>query len=337
MIIDAHHHLWDPSDRPYPWMDDSVAPLRRRFDTLDLRALTRAAGIDRTIVVQAAHDPGETEWLLTQPSPVVGVVGWVDLTAPDVADRLAALVDGARPGGARPGGAGPGGAGSDSAGPRGADPGPRLVGIRHQAHDEPDPGWLARPEVVRGVRAVAAAGLAFDLLVRAREHAAALALVDAVPEGRFVLDHAGKPAIADEPRTTRPRAGEPRAAELRAAAAHPDRGPGDPGPADAWRSRMRDLAARPNVVVKASGLLTEAGPDWRERPVHRYLRETVEHFGPDRTMWGSDWPVSTLVADHATVLATTQAALADLSPTERDTVFAGTATRTYLVEHPSQT
>ncbi|QKS14639.1 amidohydrolase, partial [Curtobacterium sp. csp3] len=111
----------------------------------------------------------------------------------------------------------------------------------------------------------------------------------------------------------------------------------DPGPADAWRSRMRDLAARPNVVVKASGLLTEAGPDWRERPVHRYIRETVEHFGPDRTMWGSDWPVSTLVADHAAVLATTQAALDDLSPTERDTVFAGTATRTYLVEHPSQT
>ncbi|GAA3331404.1 amidohydrolase family protein [Curtobacterium citreum] len=322
MIIDAHHHLWDPSDRPYPWMDDSVAPLRRRFDTDDLRALTRAAGIDRTIVVQAAHDPGETEWLLTQPAPVAGVVGWVDLTAPDVADRLATLTEGT---------------GSDSAGPRGADPGPRLVGIRHQAHDEPDPGWLAHPEVVRGVRAVAAAGLAFDLLVRSREHAAALALVDAVPEGRFVLDHAGKPAIADEPRTTRPRAGEPCAAELRAAAAHPDRGPGDPGPADAWRSRMRDLAARPNVVVKASGLLTEAGPDWRERPVHRYIRETVEHFGPDRTMWGSDWPVSTLVADHATVLATTQAALADLSPTERDTVFAGTATRTYLVEHPSQT
>ncbi|WP_217488582.1 amidohydrolase [Curtobacterium sp. Csp1] len=329
MIIDAHHHLWDPSDRPYPWMDDSVAPLRRRFDTDDLSALTRAAGIDRTIVVQAAHDPGETEWLLTQPSPVVGVVGWVDLTAPDVADRLAALVDGARPGGVGPGGAGPGA--------RGADSGPRLVGIRHQAHDEPDPGWLARPEVVRGVRAVAAAGLAFDLLVRAREQAAALALVDAVPEGRFVLDHAGKPAIADEPRTTRPRAGEPCAAELRAASAHPDRGPGDPGPADAWRSRMRDLAARPNVVVKASGLLTEAGPDWRERPVHRYIRETVEHFGPDRTMWGSDWPVSTLVADHAAVLATTQAALDDLSPTERDTVFAGTATRTYLVEHPSQT
>ncbi|QKS21964.1 amidohydrolase family protein [Curtobacterium sp. Csp1] len=328
-MIDAHHHLWDPSDRPYPWMDDSVAPLRRRFDTDDLSALTRAAGIDRTIVVQAAHDPGETEWLLTQPSPVVGVVGWVDLTAPDVADRLAALVDGARPGGVGPGGAGPGA--------RGADSGPRLVGIRHQAHDEPDPGWLARPEVVRGVRAVAAAGLAFDLLVRAREQAAALALVDAVPEGRFVLDHAGKPAIADEPRTTRPRAGEPCAAELRAASAHPDRGPGDPGPADAWRSRMRDLAARPNVVVKASGLLTEAGPDWRERPVHRYIRETVEHFGPDRTMWGSDWPVSTLVADHAAVLATTQAALDDLSPTERDTVFAGTATRTYLVEHPSQT
>lgn len=324
MIIDAHHHLWDPADRSYPWMeDDSVAALRRRFDVDDLRAVTAGTDVTRTIVVQAAHDPSETAFLLAQPAPVAGVVGWVDLTAPDVADRLAALRGGAaqdrvaapgRPaafgsgaeldGGARPGRGRGGGGGAGCGGPDHHD-GPALVGIRHQAHDEPDPGWLARPEVIRGVGAVAAAGLAFDLLVRAREHAAARTLVDALPDARFVLDHAGKPDIA---------AGD-----------------------DGWRQRMADFAARPNVVCKVSGLLTEAGPDWRDRPVARYVRDVVEAFGPGRSVFGSDWPVSTLAADYAEVLDVTRTALDDLTADERDAVLRGTADRTYLAPHRPQT
>ncbi|WP_282818715.1 amidohydrolase family protein [Curtobacterium flaccumfaciens] len=287
MIIDAHHHLWDPADRPYPWMDDSVAPIRRRFDVDDLRAAARSTDVTRTIVVQAVHDPGETAWLLEQPEPVAGVVGWVDLTAPDVVDRIAALVVGS--GGDRP-------ASSRLAGNRPAST--RLVGIRHQAHDEPDPDWLARPEVVRGVRAVAAAGLVFDVLVRAREHRAALALLDAVPEGSFVLDHAGKPDIAG----------------------------GDPG----WAGRIADFAARPNVACKVSGLFTEAGPEWRRQPVDRYVRAVVERFGPERSLFGSDWPVSTLATTYDDVVRRTTDALTDLTQDERQSVLSGTAERTYL-------
>ncbi|MBT1622845.1 amidohydrolase family protein [Curtobacterium flaccumfaciens pv. oortii] len=279
MIIDAHHHLWDPADRPYPWMDDSVAPIRRRFDVDDLRAATQDTGVTRTIVVQAVHDPGETAWLLEQPAPVAGVIGWVDLTAPDVADRIAAV--------------------------RALPGGDRLVGIRHLAQDEPDPDWLGRLDVARGVRALAGAGLVFDVLVRAREHAAALALVDAVPDASFVLDHAGKPSIDG----------------------------GDP----AWRGRMTDLAARPNVTCKVSGLFTEAGPDWRDRPVDRYVREAVEQFGPERSLFGSDWPVSTLATGYAKVVQRTTEALADLSTTEHDAVFGGTAARIYLVPRTTQT
>jgi len=285
VIIDAHHHLWDPADRSYPWMDDSVAPIRRRFDVDDLRTAAGSTDVTRTIVVQAVHDPGETAWLLGQPEPVAGVVGWVDLTAPDVADRIAAVVADriaavvARPGGDRL-------------------VGNRLVGIRHQAQDEPDPDWLARPEVVRGVRAVAAAGLVFDVLVRTREHRAALALLDAVPEGSFVLDHAGKPDIAG----------------------------GDPG----WVSRIDDFGARPNVVCKVSGLFTEAGPAWRRQPVDRYVRAVVERFGPERSLFGSDWPVSTLATTYDDVVRRTTDALADLTPDERQSVLSGTAERTYL-------
>ena len=258
-------------------MDDSVAPIRRRFDVDDLRTAARSADVTRTIVVQAVHDPGETAWLLEQPEPVVGVVGWVDLTAPDVVDRIAALI--ARPDGDR-------------------SAGNRLVGIRHQAHDEPDPDWLARPEVVRGVRAVAAAGLVFDVLVRAREHTAALALLDAVPEGSFVLDHAGKPDIAG----------------------------GDPG----WAARIDDFATRPNVACKVSGLFTEAGPEWRRQPVDRYVRAVVERFGPERSLFGSDWPVSTLATTYDDVVRRTTEALAGLTQDERQSVLSGTAERTYL-------
>lgn len=279
VIIDAHHHLWNPADRPYPWMDDSVAPIRRRFDVDDLRAATQGTGVTRTIVVQAVHDPGETAWLLEQPGPVAGVVGWVDLTAPDVTDRIAAA--------------------------RTLPGGERLVGIRHQAQDEPDAGWLARPDVVRGVHALAAAGLVFDVLVRAREHAAALTLIDAVPEASFVLDHAGKPSIDT----------------------------GDP----TWRGRLTDFAARPNVTCKVSGLFTEAGSEWRDRPVDRYVREVVEQFRPERSMFGSDWPVSTLATGYADVVQRTTAALADLSTTEHEAVLSGTAERIYLVRGRTQT
>jgi len=268
VIIDAHHHLWDPADRPYRWMDDSVAPIRRRFGVDDLRAAVATSDVTQTIVVQAVHDSGETAWLLSQHNPVAGVVGWVDLTAPDVHERLAAIDH------------------------------PRLVGIRHQAQDEPDPDWLGRPEVARGVRALASAGLVFDLLVRAREHRSALELVDAVPEAEFVLDHAGKPRIA---------AGD-----------------------DRWPERIRDFAARGNVVCKISGLLTEAGPSWRSRPVSRYVNEVIGHFGPNRSMYGSDWPVSTLVASYGEVLRLTQHSLAGLSPGDVDQVMRGTAERVYL-------
>ncbi|MFZ7089208.1 amidohydrolase family protein [Curtobacterium sp. RRHDQ10] len=281
MIIDAHHHLWDPAVRSYPWMTDEVAAIRRRFALDDLVAAITGTGVEETVVVQAVHDVDETAELLAVAAgrgPVVGVVGWVDLTAPDVADVLAQL---------------------QATGP--------LVGIRHQAQDEPDAGWLARPEVVRGVSAVAAAGLPFDLLVRRRETDAALALVDALPAATFVLDHAGKPEIVDDAGT-----GGPVAAE--------------------WRARMRMFAARPNVVGKVSGLLTEGGPDWRERPVTRYVRELVEILGPERSMFGSDWPVSTLAAPYGEVVAVTAGALDDLSDAEGGAVLHETATRVYRLD-----
>ena len=205
-VIDAHHHLWDPGRAEYPWMTDAVAPIIRPFGVEDLAPLLLGAGVDGTVVVQARQDLAETRELLVIAAGtpfIVGVVGWVDLTAEDVGATIAALQ------------AGPGG--------------DRLVGIRHQVHDEPDPDWLSRAEVRRGLEAVEAARLAYDLLIRSREVPAASAVVQDMPNLRFVVDHLAKPPIRERSLT-------------------------------AWATGLRGLAARPNVWAKLSGLVTEA--DW---------------------------------------------------------------------------
>lgn len=170
-MIDAHHHLWDPARREYPWMaGEALDPIRRPYTADDLRAVTKAAGVHATVLVQTVSSEEETaEFLATAVAePVIaGVVGWVDLAAPDVADRVSALA-----------GQGP------------------LVGIRHQVETEPDDDWLLRPAVVAGLSTVASAGLAFDLLVRPAQLPAATEVALRLPELRLVLDHAAKPPIA---------------------------------------------------------------------------------------------------------------------------------------------
>jgi L-fuconolactonase len=169
-VIDSHHHLWDPGMRVYPWLGDYPA-LNRTVDTSDLSLAIATSKVMGTVVVEAVSTSEETDWLLGLASDselIIGVVGWVDLQAEDIEDRLAEL------------------SASSS----------RLVGIRHPAQDEADPLWLIRPAVHRGMRAVRNTGLPFDLLVRHPQREAALTLVDTHPDMTFVLDHLGKPRVA---------------------------------------------------------------------------------------------------------------------------------------------
>lgn len=276
--VDAHHHLWDVSRRDYPWMDGAWAdPLRRAFTPDDLGAVAAAHDVDATVVVQAVGDLEETKELLSIASstPLIGgVVGWVDLTAPDVDDRLAELWSG--PGGEW------------------------LVGIRHQVQDEPDPRWFVRPDVGRGLQAVGRAGLAYDLLLTPALLPAAIEVVRRLPDVSFVLDHLAKPDIAH-------------------------------GMWEPWAMGLAELAASgPNVTAKISGLVTEA--DWRTWSPARlgpYVRHALECFGPDRLMFGSDWPVCLLAAGYDAVVATAETMLADLDPAEQRAIFGDTTRRVY--------
>ena len=276
--VDAHHHLWDPGRRAYPWMDESLAAIRRPFGVEDLDAAAGPQGFEATVAVQAVSSVEETEELLAAAAAsdrVAGVVGWVDLAGPEVAATLAALR--ARPGGQA------------------------LVGVRHQVHDEPDPDWLLRDQVVDGLAAVAAAGLVYDLLVRERELPAARAVAQRLPELTLVVDHLAKPRIRE-------------------------------AAMDPWAGELAALARHPNVACKVSGLVTEADWDaWTPTQLVPYVRHAVDVFGPERLLFGSDWPVCLLAAGYDQVVAATAEALerAGLGPAERDLVLGANARRLY--------
>ncbi|MBT2451549.1 amidohydrolase family protein [Streptomyces sp. ISL-43] len=275
--MDAHHHVWDLSVRDQDWITGpELAPLRRDFSLADLTPQARAAGVAATVLVQTVTAAEETPEFLAvaeRSDLVAGVVGWTDLTAPDVADTLAGLR------------AGPGGA--------------HLVGMRHQVQGEPDPHWLVRPEVLRGLTAIAEAGLVYDLVVKPHQLAAAALAARRLPGLTFVLDHLGKPPIAS----------------------------GELAP---WAERIRHLAALPNTICKLSGMVTEADwASWTVDDLRPYADTVLDAFGPGRLMFGSDWPVCRLAATYAEVVAAAGDVTAGLSPAERRDVFTGTAVRTY--------
>ena len=267
-------------------MTGQAAALRQRFGPAELQPLLARNGVDATVLVQTVSDVAETrEFLETaaQTEFVAGVVGWVDLTAPDVADTLASLRTG--PGGEY------------------------LVGIRHQVHDEADPDWLRRDDVGRGLTAVAEAGLAYDLLVRPREMGAADAVTRRFPDIRFVVDHIAKPPIA---------AGE----------------------IDDWAQAMRAFADQPHVACKLSGMVTEAGANWSPDQLRPYVATVLEIFGEDRVMFGSDWPVCTLVASYDDVVAALRTVLRSLGvlpPSFERKLFHANAARWYNLAGSSGT
>ncbi|MFL4907669.1 amidohydrolase family protein [Streptomyces sp. MMS24-I2-30] len=273
MRIDAHHHLWDLDVRDQPWTHP-IPVLHRSFTMDDLRPLLHRAAIDATVVVQTVPVAEETPELLSlaaRDPHVSAVVGWTDLTDPAITDRLAELRE--HPGGAA------------------------LAGIRHGVQDEPDPRWLDRKDARRGLAAVGAAGLVYDLLVRPDQLSAAVRTVTQLPEVRFVLDHAGNPEV-------------------------------EPGGLEPWTALMTRLGHCDNVAVKLSGLVTRA-PAPHAPALRRHADVLLEKLGPDRLMFGSDWPVCLLAAGYGDTLAVAQTLTAALSPDESAEVYGGTAARWY--------
>lgn len=279
-IVDAHHHLWVRARHPQPWIDPmTMAAIDADFEPADLAPLARAAGVTATVVVQSIASVAETVDLLgiaAEDTVIRGVVGWVDLTADDVAERLDRL--------------------------RSARGGERLVGIRHLVQSETDPAYLDRPDVRRGIAAVGAAGLVFDLLVRQHQLPMAVRLTRDLPEVSFVLDHLGKPAL-----------GRPEMAQ--------------------WSRDLRSLAASPNTTAKLSGLVTEVpGSAWTPGDLRPAVEDALDAFGPDRLMFGSDWPVCLLASSYQRWVDTVAELLDGQDAADRASVWGVTARRAYGLE-----
>jgi len=170
MKIDAHHHCWSYSAAEYPWIGAGMERLARDYLPTDLATPAAAAGIGGTVAVQARQTLEETRWLLqlAEEHPLIlGVVGWVDLRSPDVADQLASFADQER-----------------------------FVGVRHVVQDEPDPRFLLGEAFVRGLGQLLPFGLTYDLLLYPSQLPAAVELVAGKPDQPFVLDHLAKPRLA---------------------------------------------------------------------------------------------------------------------------------------------
>lgn len=271
--IDAHQHFWRYAPDTHAWIDGSMQAIRRDFLPDDLAPLLRAEGFEGCIAVQAQQDIDETAWLLSLADAhgfIRGVVGWVDLCAPDVADQLSRIAEH-----------------------------PKLRGVRHIVQDEPDDRFMQRDDFMRGIAALAAVDLAYDILIYARQMPSAVELAKALPEQRFVLDHIGKPDI---------------------------RG----GGLDAWSRGIAALSRNRNVWCKLSGIVTEADwASWTASDFAPYLDVIFDWFGPERVMIGSDWPVCLLAGSYGDVIAIVREYVDRKFPSHADAIFGETAAAFY--------
>ena len=274
MRVDAHQHYWRFDPVRDGWITPDMAVIRRDFLPPDAAPLLARAKIDAVVAVQADQSEDETDFLLAlaaQHDVVRGVVGWVDLCAPDLSDRLARW-----------------------------SAAPALKGFRHIAQAEPD-DFLARPDVVAGIACLGDHGFSYDILIYPRQLASASRLVEQCPDVRFVLDHCAKPPIAG-------------------------------GDLTAWRTGFARLARHENVSCKLSGLVTEAEwAAWTDADLLPCLDAAAEAFGPERLMFGSDWPVCLLAAEYSRVVDVVERWASRLSAPERARVFGGTASQVYRI------
>lgn len=265
MKIDAHQHFWQYDAQKHAWIDDDMSLIRRDFMPADLWPLLQAQKIDGCIAVQADQTGSETNFLLglaDQNDFIKGVVGWIDIRSPRLAERLDHYQDRSK-----------------------------LVGFRHVVQAEPDVNFLLREDFVRGLAELQARDYTYDILIFPHQLGAALELVRRFPEQRFVIDHLAKPYIRD-------------------------------GFMDGWASLMTAIGQYSNVYCKLSGMLTEAHwQTWTYAQLEPYMACVMEAFGPQRLMYGSDWPVCLLAGAYESGHDSVQRFISKLSTDEQNAVM----------------
>jgi L-fuconolactonase len=276
-IIDTHQHLWDLTQFHLPWLDGG-GPLARSHTPEDYQRETAGLNVVKTVYmevdVEASQKAAEAEYVLglcaAPDNPMAGAVIGGNPAADGFADYLARFQDN-----------------------------PFLKGVRQVLHGGLPPGTCLQPEFVRGVQWLGAAGLRFDLCLRANALLEGAQLAQRCPDTRFILDHCGN----TDPKAT-------------------DR--------SQWEQDIAVVAEQPNVVCKISGIVAGANPStWTAEDLAPIVRRCATVFGPDRIMFGSDWPVCTLTATYRQWVEALQTIVADWSEADHRKLFHDNAVRFY--------
>jgi L-fuconolactonase len=277
-IIDSHVHLWDPQRFRITWIDGDPL-LDQAYGLEAFHEHTRGVAIEAFVYLEVNVEPAyallearHIAGLMAEDPRLRAIVAWAPL---EHGTRLRSYLEALTA----------------------IDP--RIRGVRRVVQGEPDPGFSARPDFVRGVQLLPEFGLSCDICIKHHQLAATIALVRQCPEVQFVLDHIGKPDIAV-------------------------------GQIDPWRAQIAELAALPNVVCKISGMVTEADHQaWTPADLAPYVAHVIDVFGEDRVLFGGDWPVALLASGYQRWVETLDALTAQLSDGARRKLWAENARRIY--------
>ena len=242
--VDAHQHFWNFDPLRDNWITEDMEVIRHDFLPLDLKPLMDANGLNSCIAVQADQSENETDFLLslaTENEFIKGVVGWIDLCADTIHERLEHYSQF-----------------------------PKLKGFRHILQAEPIE-FILKPEFQRGITALQVYGFTYDILIYPQHLSVTLDLIQGGNEQKFILDHLAKPNIKN-------------------------------GTSATWATDLKKLAFHKNVFCKLSGMVTEADHrTWTKEDIYPYMDKVLEFFGPERLLFGSDWPVCRLAASYGQV------------------------------------
>lgn len=250
-----------------------MTTLKTNFLPRNLLPELQNCSLDGCVAVQADQSEAENAFLLRladEYGMIKGIVGWVDLQADNLEERLVYYRQF-----------------------------PQIKGFRHVVHDEADRGFMLRPAFMRGIGLLKKYNYTYDLLIFPEHLANTLELVTAFPNQPFVIDHLAKPFIKT-------------------------------GEITAWQKAMREVAAYDNVYCKISGMTTEADwKRWKQQDFEPYLDQVVDCFGPDRIMYGSDWPVCRLAATYEEVFSIVKSYFSSFSEREQQKFFGENAIKFY--------
>ncbi|MFT5885229.1 MAG: L-fuconolactonase [Arcticibacterium sp.] len=272
MKIDAHQHFWNYDPINFSWINDEMAAIRKNFLPEDLKPILEKNGFGGSILIQVNQDETENDIFLRfaeENEFIKGVVGWIDLKASNLEDKLTHYAQY-----------------------------PKMKGFRHIAQSEPD-DFLMDQSFIDAVAKFPNYNFTYDILVFERQLKSVLHFVRQLPNNKLIIEHIAKPNIKEKSVTR-------------------------------WSNYMQAISKHENVYVKVSGMVTEADiKNWKKEDFAIYLDHILDFFGPERIVYGSDWPVCLVAGTYEDQLGIVQEYFSRFTKTEQAQIFGLNAAKFY--------